>query len=1445
MSTVVSRTCTELHDADSGDNEARLLAEESNPLSEYRSAAAYVLLGDPGAGKTTEFEQEREQLGEAALLVSARDFVTLNLASRPEWRDRVLFIDGLDEMRAGRSDSRVPLDAIRNRLDHLRRPWFRLSCREADWLGHSDRHSLKAVSPDSSITVLRLDPLSEPSAITLLESKHSVPEGREFMAEAHRLGLSGMLGNPLTLGLLADAVVEGGAWPETRLETFEAACRKMASEANPEHLAGAGARPTSTVLDAAGYLCALQLLSGEAGYSLPTSVAAPASVALAELGEAPGGLSLDDLTHTLGTNLFMTVVEGVRAPKHRQVAEFLAGRHLARLIDDGLPARRVVALMVGTTDDRVVTSLRGLSAWLAAHSREARPTLIDADPVGMALYGDIGALNTREKEHLVESLSVFAAEASLFDHQRRDGRSYGYRDDTAWTFRSLATADMVPTMSKLLSRAAPDTAEGRLGMLILGALSHTDDPESIASLQGAVEAILFNNAWTPAIRQQALDAYLHFVPRSDDRTEVLKRLLDAVQDGSVPDPDDQVRGTLLEILYPDEIAPSEVWRYAVPRNHDCFGSFWIFWNQTLLDKSSGQLLVELLDSLHEDASRLVPRPEQPDLETLTVELLARCMEAVGDAQEPARLYGWLATACGLSRRPQRRDEPMRRVRAWLEARPHIQKEIVLTWLRRRHLDDSGRASDHWFCKALHGSALPPDYGLWCLDRAVQIGDAEPEVSEGLLSEAYRSLHKPSRSVGLTLDAMRERTRGHPVLARHLNEFEHHASSESSTEDEFQRELEELQREQGEKRRQRRADWAKHLEEHEAELWENRFPPRYLQTLAVVYLGLNREVDRRASPRDRISDFFGGDPRQVDAVTAALREAVSREDVPDVGQTVSWSLESKHSLLAYPVLASLDLLDKENSARLDALPEAQKRAALAVYYCVTHGGEAAPWHYRWLRQDPELVLDVLYRCAVADVRAGKEIPSGLNELDRADGLDDRVHETRLRLLEAFPTRSSNQQLAVLDRLLAKALSHPANAALLDLAVQKQQARSMPVAQRIRWWATDALVAQGTRLHQLKSDLSKSEVRIRHLAEFLSSISWERRDLETASELAVTDDGTFSSKPVGHGRGQRVSILATIRDPATLQTMVEVLGHWFAARTHVTGTFTYTLELHMSDLVGSLISQLGSQPGREARQALTCLVENPELESWHPRLSWALEEQRVIHRDASYRHPTIEQVQETLCGGSPANAGDLAALLVDRLDDIRDELRGGSSDPWRPFWNEDGHRRPTTAKPEDSCRDALLDKLRPTLPDGVEAVREGSYAADTRADIRVSCRGFNVPVEIKKDSHSDLWKAMRDQLMAQYTKDSATEGHGIYLVLWFAADGKPVTRHPDSGRRPSTPEELKEWLEADLTPEEARKISVVVLDVTKLGTNSTGARRGLATANRRRRALERESAAASSG
>ena len=169
-------------------------------------------------------------------------------------------------------------------------------------------------------------------------------------------------------------------------------------------------------------------------------------------------------------------------------------------------------------------------------------------------------------------------------------------------------------------------------------------------------------------------------------------------------------------------------------------------------------------------------------------------------------------------------------------------------------------------------------------------------------------------------------------------------------------------------------------------------------------------------------------------------------------------------------------------------------------------------------------------------------------------------------------------------------------------------------------------------------------------------------------------------------------------------------------------------------------------------------------------------------------------------------------MDRLNEIAGRIRNGNTDDWRQYWNEDSHARPVKPKPENSCRDALLSDLQQCLPDYVDAHREGPYANDKRADIRVVCRDFNVPVEIKRNGHHDLWRALRDQLVARYARDPGAGGYGIYLVLWFGECAGCRTPLPSTGARPDGPDVLKASLEATLARDEARRISICVIDVS---------------------------------
>ncbi|MDP2219241.1 MAG: hypothetical protein Q8K34_03435, partial [Hydrogenophaga sp.] len=105
------------------------------PLHTHASTHAWVLIADPGAGKTEAFKALAQ--AEGGTCISARDFIELDPPAGGYRRP--LFIDGLDEYTAGQGNTgHTAIGLIRSKLQQLGTPPFRIACREADWRGSTD-----------------------------------------------------------------------------------------------------------------------------------------------------------------------------------------------------------------------------------------------------------------------------------------------------------------------------------------------------------------------------------------------------------------------------------------------------------------------------------------------------------------------------------------------------------------------------------------------------------------------------------------------------------------------------------------------------------------------------------------------------------------------------------------------------------------------------------------------------------------------------------------------------------------------------------------------------------------------------------------------------------------------------------------------------------------------------------------------------------------------------------------------------------------------------------------------------------------------------------------------------------------------------------------------------------------------------------------------------------
>ncbi len=117
-----------------------------------------------------------------------------------------------------------------------------------------------------------------------------------------------------------------------------------------------------------------------------------------------------------------------------------------------------------------------------------------------------------------------------------------------------------------------------------------------------------------------------------------------------------------------------------------------------------------------------------------------------------------------------------------------------------------------------------------------------------------------------------------------------------------------------------------------------------------------------------------------------------------------------------------------------------------------------------------------------------------------------------------------------------------------------------------------------------------------------------------------------------------------DVRTLRFLINRMGGIYEL---VEASGWVTADMRAAGQVDRWVRRLSSLPDYAALQAMEALATDEALSKWSLFLERARDRQRVIHRDANYQHPNVEQVRQALDDAAPANAADLATLVIDRL------------------------------------------------------------------------------------------------------------------------------------------------------------------------------------------------------
>lgn len=990
--------------------------QERLSLQDFDFDHGYVLLGEPGIGKTTEFEAATHRI-EDTHRISARRFIRSNLD--PEWRTKTIFIDGLDEMRVGGGDPRAVLDEIIKRLEALEKPKFRLSCRSNNWLGSGDRKELDELLDSKEIPVLQLNPLNDDDIREIVSQRGQ--DADLFIQQARGYGMDALLGNPQSLDFLITSI-EAEGWPDSQLKMLENACRELIRERNDEHRDArsfASLNPREAILTAAGKLSAYMLIANKTGWARDDT-------------DDSEILSLCDLDYHQDVCLqaafdsrFFEGSPRCKIPIHRLVAEFLGARYLDKKIQDGLSVRRVLALLM-EHNGILLPDLRGLAAWLAALNHQARTILIQVDPSAVAFNGDPRGFSLTERDKLLAELE-----------QQIDLNSEW---PSAFALDALTGNEGIPIIQELTN--SPERSKNRqtlVYLLLRGCsqrYSHTNVSDWRTDYKSLIK-IIRDHSWQSNVRCEALGALsrrLHCIPQ---RGTLLRDIRKQLQEKRISDEQHDLRGTLLYLIYPDELRPAEVWDYLVAGPVTDYRSGYQNFFENLVNRSNKSQIKELLDSLCDHASEAIPKLEDQKLSHIVTRLLARGVELFGDQLCVPELYRWFdlvefddATSQLIAVHTSRPSFSQcnganSTIRNWLNQREGIQHSLIEHGLRIEEAKDVSGSLFETIALKFVGKSAPEGFRLWCLECAVQLWDSNQNMARELASCSIQVQEgwEPLLSDEEILSAVSDR----PGLIQWNDQrLEDRAQAELEL-----RKIKKKQEKIRDARQKQKQEKLEILRQQQTELAKGQCRPVILDELARVYF--DNPGTNKNNPETCLRSYFEDDDSLVQATLRGFRSLLDRDDLPDLDQITQLHEDGQRSYFALPFLAGMEEACKAGDD-LSHLSETGIRRALGFYLITEsprqqylssinhHSGhfdayaKFSIWYKQALRLYPAAVADSLVAVHNANVRS-KNPPN--------DHIDEMVHDPSYarvaelavyRMFTVFPSRCSARKLESLSLVL---------------------------------------------------------------------------------------------------------------------------------------------------------------------------------------------------------------------------------------------------------------------------------------------------------------------------------------------------------------------------------------------------------------------------------------------
>jgi len=1332
----IARTLTSIDDA------GRMEVLREDELAAL--AAPFVVLGDPGMGKTSLLRQLCQHPTHHFL--TAGQFMRTPLSKLP--KDRILVIDALDERSASRDGD--ALDLLLERLGEAGYPPFILSCRIADWNGSS---GARDIGDDYGCNVreFTLAPLTDEEALGLLRRKLGRTAADHFYWGLRDHDLDALLHNPQTLAMLAEIAPEGV--PKGRADLFERAARRTLAEHNDAHSARALNRTTTEgLLDAAGAAMAMLILTGGEAVGTGLQGIAPAHlVNIADIASLPLGGDIEAVIHS---RLFRGAGEaGGFVEGHRTIAEYLAARWLARLVDRAeRPSEMVVRILsLIHSNGRVPASVRGLHAWLAYWSPQLAGRVIAADPYGVIRYGDVGAADIAEADRIWHALAALAERDPWF----RAG------DFHPFTVASLTQAGMGPRLAAILG--APDDS-GHLVSLLLDILP---GGACIPEIYDALLRVLRDRRCSFSDRRDAARILSASSGHGIAWPKLLIELCAEGEGNGIRLAEETLSDLDLSGISDAEIADI-VFRCCdghssiggVP-GHSRHSREFLGLEAMVPVERCATLLDALVDRFAGTTSKPALGREFGFCRLVHSLVLRQLPSGTPDA---VRLWRWLDAFEGR----WHADQCLRDVLAgWFDGNDMLRRAV------QRHVlfSDEGVASRerrHWFLANLSRGLLLTDADAQSLLShllAEQRRDARAVDVFGLLKRGWHGDPWSDELAALAAQF----AEGHPQLTAILH------PPPSPVDEENRRIVARMAAEQARSERRIAERFRADRVRLEAQADVLRHGGGDLEELAIQYLG-HGEVARQKDPVDERIGMWVGEALHGIALEG-FETCLHRPLGCTLHELHRELIENRHGRRElWPIVAGL--AERFRTGRgFAALSEDIVLGGLIVH---RDGISVVDDHLRgfgdaleaYAASSPARWERYLRALVEPGIAAGEKYVAGLHHLTHARRFPDVAARLLLEWLDDIWDQISDRK-AVAGGLLDVPLS-ARNAALGRISALVADAfRAGEPEENLFWWSLRFLV-----------DFDAHRATLERLAAREPEFLWE------------------VAKTIGYSRYNDRELR-----PVRLDQLAWIFDHFhlnWPETEHPGQSRGRRQPWEASNFLRAMLFRIASDTSAPAMQLLHDMTETGSP-TYGEALRAARARQRAKAADLAYAPPTLAALASAVSERAPQSASEVRAIIVEALEALQRRVRGSATETRGHFYR-DG--RPLG---EGACRNLTLDLLGANLPFGIMAAPEELMPGGKRADAGFRLGSLRVPLEAKLHWNRDLWTAAERQLDRFYASaDHMADGQGIFLIFWFGA-AAPRAMPSVGGRRPGSAAELTAMVEADLPAALRDRIAVFVLDL----------------------------------